>query len=70
MNEFKKNIKQLRRQYKLRQQDVAHMVGISLTMWSNYEIGNSEPRLSTLLRIAKVFKVTLDELVTAKNIAR
>lgn len=37
--------------------------GIARATWSNYENGNTEPDITSLVRIAGVFEVSLDELI-------
>jgi transcriptional regulator with XRE-family HTH domain len=47
--------------------DVAEEIGVtSKTVW-NYETGLSEPTLSTLPKLAKLFKCSVQYLVTGDN---
>lgn len=59
-----KNLRTLRKRYKLSQQDMSVMLNISRQAYSNYENHTRTPDLGTLLRISDIFSVTLDELVT------
>jgi len=45
------------------QWELAEVCGVSPTAISNYEHGNRQPDLETLVRIARHYHVTLDELV-------
>jgi len=57
-----KNVKQLRNARRLSQKGLADMAGISLPAIKNLEIEKSEPKMSTLLAIARTFEVKLHEL--------
>lgn len=37
--------------------------GISRATWSNYENGNTEPDIQSLVKIASVFDISLDDLI-------
>ena len=65
MNTFGNNLKSLRKQKDLRQDEIKSLLGFSRTTWSNYELGLSEPSLAGLVKISKFFGVTLDDLLTA-----
>ena len=56
------NIKVLRRKSGLTQTQLAEELGVQRTMISAYEDGRSEPRLTTLLTLSKIFDVSMDEL--------
>ena len=58
-----KNLRELREQKNLRQQDVADIVGSSQKNVSNREIGKFEPDIQTLWKLADYFDVTIDYLV-------
>lgn len=55
-------IKELREEFLLTQKELADKIGNVQRNVSNWENGTSEPDLETLVRIADVFGVTLDEL--------
>ena len=44
------------------QKDVAASIGVPLRTYQRYERGESEPQLSTLIRIADFYGVSLDYL--------
>ena len=56
-------IKQLRTLKKLSQKEVALELGINQGQYSRIESGKVEPTLSSLDRIAKVFDISLSELL-------
>lgn len=55
-------IKQLREENGMTQKELADRVGNVQRNVSNWEIGASEPDCETIVRLAEVFGVTLDEL--------
>ena len=60
---FGKRIKELRMQRKMSQMDVGAAMNIDRENVRKYEKGLQEPKLSTVLRFAEVFKVSYDELL-------
>ena len=62
------NIKKLRKDYHLSQEQLAQKSGITFSTLSKVETGlNKNPTLETMLKIASVFEVGLDELVGDQN---
>lgn len=57
------NIKYLRKQRKLSQNELAVELGVNMATISTYERGRSEPNLATLTQIAEFFSVSIDELI-------
>ena len=57
------NIKILREQHKMTQQECANIFGVKLRAWQTYEQGVSEPKFDTLFKIADYFNVSLDYLL-------
>ena len=43
-------------------EEVANAIGINKTTYDNYLNGRNEPSVETLIKLAKYFNVTLDEL--------
>lgn len=56
------NLKQLREQRKISQQELARVLNIKQTTYSNYENGKTQPDLELLKKIADYFDVSLDFL--------
>ncbi len=63
MSTFSERLVQLREQRKLSQRDVADACGVVVRAYQRYEYGEREPQLSTLIRLADLYRVSLDELV-------
>lgn len=62
-NALGKSIRMLRKAYSMTQGDLAAQLGEKKSLISNYENGYSVPDIFTLIQIADIFDVTLDELV-------
>lgn len=60
------NIKELRKQNNMTQEQLANMLNGKKSLVSNYENGYSTPDIYTLIKLADIFDVTLDELVGRK----
>lgn len=58
------NLKSLRRLRGLTQAQFAEAIGIKRSLVGAYEEGRAEPKLSTLVAIARFFGVSVDEFVT------
>ena len=59
---MKNNIKQLRKQAGLRQEDMANQLGVTRQTIVAIERGDYNPSITLALRIAKVFGTTVDEV--------
>lgn len=57
------NIRELRRQKNLRQEQLAEAMGVSTASISKWETGQCAPELTALLELADFFEVSLDALV-------
>ena len=57
------NLKRLRTKYHLTQQNVADEIGISCQSYQAYEWGVSVHTLKHFIQLAKLFEVSLDELI-------
>ena len=60
---MKNNIKVVRENRGLTQQECADLFGVKLRAWQTYEQGVSEPKFETLCKIADEFCVTTDYLL-------
>lgn len=59
-----KNIKKLRKQHKLSQEQLAQKAGITYSTLIKLESGaNKNPTIETVRRLAETFEVGLDELI-------
>lgn len=59
-----KNLKHLRVINKLTQTDAAKGVGITQKAWASYEEYRAEPKINTIINIAKYFAVSIDDILT------
>ena len=67
MEEFSKNLKTFRNARGLNQNQVAALLSVSPRVYNRWERGSAVPRLDTLVRLADIFNVTLDELSGRKE---
>lgn len=56
------SLKWLRIQAGMTQKDLAEKIGVSYLQICNYETGRSRPRQKILARIAKVLKVSVEDI--------
>jgi len=58
------NIKRLRKQFKLSQEELAKKAGVTYSTLIKIESGvNMNPTINTLMKIAKVLKIKIDDLL-------
>lgn len=62
-NKFSENLKLLRQEEKLNQNQLAKLVGVTQQCISEWENGKIEPTLSYLWKLADIFKTSIDELI-------
>nr|WP_325179342.1 helix-turn-helix transcriptional regulator [uncultured Oscillibacter sp.] len=58
-----KRLKELREERRIYQRELAEILDMSFRGYQNYETGQSEPKLATLLAIADYYQVSIDYLV-------
>ena len=58
-----KNLKKLREQYKLSQQDLAELLGVTQQAIYKYEKTPVEPSVSTLIQMSEILHTSIDYLV-------
>jgi transcriptional regulator with XRE-family HTH domain len=58
------NIKFLRKNNHMTQEQLAEKIGIKRSLLGAYEEGRADPRLNNLLKISEVFKVSVDTLIS------
>ncbi len=56
-------LKELRKNEKLTQSDMAKILNVSQTSYGTYELGTSEPTIESLCKLADYYNVSLDYLV-------
>lgn len=57
------NIEKIRKESKKSQRDIAKILGMTQPCYANYETGKTEPRISSLIKLADYYDVSLDYLV-------
>ncbi len=58
-----KNLKTLRLQYGYTQQYVANQIGITCQSYQAYEWGVTVPTLQNFIKLARLYDVSLDDLI-------
>ena len=61
-----KNLKKIRKELKLTQQELADICSISQTTYSNYELGNYLINTFCIYTIAKKYKLSIDKILGRK----
>ncbi|MDR0910440.1 MAG: ankyrin repeat domain-containing protein [Spirochaetaceae bacterium] len=64
LDALRSNIKRLRKEQDLSQDDIATQIGVVRPVVSNWERGVSEPSLSQFVKLGQIFHVSLDALVS------
>ena len=67
MVEFSQRLKQLRKAKHMTQGQVADRVGVTASMISSYEVDIRLPSYDVLIKIARLFGVTIDYLLCLEN---
>jgi transcriptional regulator with XRE-family HTH domain len=62
------NLKYLRNKNKLSQKELADAMGLPRTTLGDYERGNTEPNIATLIKLADFFKLKIDDMLR-KNLS-
>ena len=57
------NVRQLRLLRSLTQHQISRLAGVPRATWANLESGAANPTLSVLQRVARVFQVSIEELI-------
>ncbi|MFG6329278.1 MAG: helix-turn-helix transcriptional regulator [Lachnospiraceae bacterium] len=60
---FCERLRELRKQSPAMQKDIAQQLGIHVVTLQQYERGAREPNIETLLKMAVLFNVSLDDLL-------
>ncbi len=67
MNNVGKNIKRLRKEKNITQDQLAEQLHVTRQAVSNWEIGKTQPDIETLSAMAEYFEVTVEELIYGKT---
>jgi transcriptional regulator with XRE-family HTH domain len=65
MSRFAKNLKLLRELRGLKQSQMLKECGFPRSTWNNYEMGNSHPNFTDLLKISQYFDISETDLIHA-----
>jgi transcriptional regulator with XRE-family HTH domain len=57
------SLKNIRKEYKLTQEDVAKLIGVSRSGYTYYETGKTIPSIEALKRLSAVYGVSIDYIV-------
>ena len=68
MSTFAQRMKELRKERKLKQQQLADQFSVKLRTYQGYEYGESYPEVAKLIAIADYFDVSLDYLVGRSDV--
>ena len=68
--EFSEKLKLMRKEANLTQEELAQKLHVTRQAVSNYEQGRGYPSIDILVSIAELFKVSLDELLSANAVRR
>ncbi len=63
-----RRIQSLRREHQMSQEALAEQIGVTRQTISKWELGQSEPDLSSLIRLSDIFDVTTDDLLGSPNL--
>lgn len=66
---FSENLRKLRIERELTQEDLAKKSGVSARMIQNYEIGTSQPRMGTAEKLAAALEISVNDLLGAEGMA-
>ena len=64
---FADNLKNLRKEQKIGQKELAERMSISVKTVSHWETGYTEPSINQLISLANFFEITIDDLVERNN---
>lgn len=53
------NLRKIRKEHKLTQQNIADVLGIDRTTYTSYETGTSTPSPATLYKLSKIYNVSI-----------
>ena len=62
------NLKRVRKEHKLTQQDIANVLGIDRSTYTFYETGKTSPSISTVYKLAEIYNVTVGYLLGVEDV--
>ena len=67
MTKVSKNIKKLRNEKNLTQEDIAKKLFVTRQTVSSWESGRTQPDIETLVKLSEIFSVSTEELIYGKT---
>ena len=61
------SLKTIRKKFNMTQDEVAVFLGVSRSGYTYYETGKSEPSIDTLKKLATIYDITVDEILSMPN---
>lgn len=68
-DQLNENLRRARRAQGFTQEQVANALGIDRSSYTYYETGKTEPNLDTLVKLARMFQVGLEDLLVPEETA-
>jgi len=66
-NKFAENLKLLRAEKNLSQNDLAKLLGVTQQCVSEWELSKTEPTMSYLIKLSEIFDISIDSLCGKKE---
>lgn len=67
---FSVKLKELRKEFGYKQQDLAQILNVSQQTIAKWESGKAEPGISTLIKLSKVFNCLVDDLIVDEELTK
>ena len=67
MKTYNERIRDLRIDHDKNQKEIAEICGVSDTTMQKYEYGQSEPKISTLIKMARYYNTSIDYIAGVTN---
>ncbi|MBJ8154333.1 helix-turn-helix transcriptional regulator [Bacillus cereus] len=67
MSHLNKRLAELRKKQGYTQSDISHRLNIARTTYANWEYGKADPDADSIMRIAELHNITIDELFGRNN---
>jgi transcriptional regulator with XRE-family HTH domain len=68
MSKLSENLKALRKRRNISQKAIAYMIYVSPGTYGYYERGGLEPNITTLIRLAQFYDITVGQLVGTETL--
>lgn len=69
MTYFTDRLKELRKEKKLTQKEIAEQIGIKRNSYSDWETGKNEPNLENIVKLSKILGTTIDFLLGKSSLS-